>query len=637
MHGDDRQRFGLWFALFALVLTGGASSPWRLSLIALPMLAFAPPLRLLLPALALVILPSVLEFGLHGSWVAGLGARIHLVSAALLMLSAVVLGLSLRRSSALRRAFSEALPWLALGLTIQAALRLFELIAPAYQYLSGNHLSAFLTFLICPALALRMATKPRVIVISLLLFAVILSGSRWGIFCFIVFGLLMALSVLDGRFRALCAAALVGALLLPWLFFDLIEITKGGLVLSLGQTAFVRPFTGIGPGGAELLSLQFVGRTARLTHIESIVFDWPAVWGWPLAVLMLIALLALALRSKQATTSRSVSRLQELAGIGIVALLCHDLWDFSLTSGALSLALGILIGLCLPSRLGVSPSRVSVAGFMVFSLLSLGAAHHYEPLRMESLNRLDEVPERFGARGFRYFLNQGFRATDPAAKIKAYSRSLGIAPGVRNTWFLLGDVLISEGLTEQGLLAYRRGLQSTQPDWTSPATNVMARLPISMVPRAIGDHLGGARSVALYRSSRSWADLQLVRLLDEQHSDALIRKFYLKGILKPGRPKALLVPELWRLAQKPPLNEGDGQRILRALIEREPRVDGGALLLRMLVKNNAHCFGLGAWPDEELLALQPVAQELQAICRPLLVGHARDLKLMLKLREFAEH
>ena len=633
MSQDQLERLALFGVLLALVLTGGASSAWRLAFVGVPLLVFQLPLRWTLAALLLVALPSAAELFLYGNWIGSFGGRVSLLASTLVMSSSIALGVRLLGSRALRQSFAQAMPVFAIGLALQAGIRLFELLPASWQYLSGNHLSSLVLVAMVPAIGLRMDSVSRAATIGTLLLALALTGSRWGIWVGVVFSLLMVSIVWAERIRYAAGAALCVALAAPWALFGAIDNTKPGLLRALSGISGLRPWSGLGPGGAEQVSLQFVERTASLTHIETSVFDWPATLGFPMSIGLLIVLLFIVFRSKAVTEVVTVSRLQKVAAVGILGVLCHDLMDFSLFSGALRVGLGCLIGLSMPLTMSLSTRRWSQITVAVLMLSSFACWHHYDPMRMEQSNRLDELPEAYGQRPFRYWLNRGVSASTLQDAQTALSRSVSIAPGNRESWFLLGDALRRRGLTEQGLLAYRRGLETTRNLWTGAGTEQLATLPVWMIKRVIGDHLGAARSVARRRTGGSQKDHQFVAELDQLHRDSVVRRYYVQGLLGADRAPSYAVPLLWKLAQEEPLVEGDGVRFLRHLLEREPRADGAQLLLRLVRSNPIHCLGLGIWPEIELVQLYPITEALDSVCRKPLLGRGPALRRLSTLRE----
>ena len=633
MDREQRERLALWWLLAALVLTGGATAAWRLAFVALPLLLFCLSLRWYFLALGLVALPSLLELSIHGDWVGSLGGRIRLATGALVFLCAVGLGVRLKAQRSLRHDLVTALPWFAAGLLTQALLRLFELIPPQWQYLSGNHLSALITAMLVPTLALRMPSLFRALSLGLLVTALLVTGSRWGIWIGLTFGSLMVASVNRGKLRVGALIGLGVLLLAPWIAWSQLDLEKGGFLRALSGLSGLRPWTGLGHGGAEHLSLQFVERTARLTHIESLPFDWASIWGWPLAIALLIALFGIAFYSAYQSKGHTVERLSWLAGVGLLALVMHDLFDFSMTSGALTVALGILVGLRLRLSDDQVGNRVTTALVGALLVLGLGSAHYLDPLIMEREGRLESISEVYGERSFRYWINKARRADSPARQVEYYSKALAIAPGYRDAWFELGDAIGRAGWVDQALLAYQRGLSAAKNDWTGSQSNALARLPVSMIPRAIGSHKGAARSVALFRSKGDEQSLKLVQMLDRKHRDPLIRKWFLSGLLRTQNENRVVVPMLWSISQEPPVNEGDGITALLEIIRREPRVDGAALLLRMVQSQPNHCLGLGQWPDDQLVDLYRLSGPLNKVCQQIVLGRGEDLRVLSQLRD----
>jgi hypothetical protein len=629
---DRREQIGLCCVLAALVLTGGASSAWRLAIIAVPLMVFQLPLWLTMSAALVAFVPSAAEFLVYGNWVGALGGRLSVVASTIVLASAVALGLRLIQSRPLRRTLVAAMPYFSFALMVQALVRLWELAPPDWQYLSGNHLSALITFTLVPCFGLRFIPAYRLASLIFLFAGLLLTGSRWGIWVGVVFGLLMAVISFHRRWRYVLATALAGALALPWFVLNSLETGKAGLIQALSGISMLRPWTGLGPGGAEQVSLQFVERTARLTHIESFVYDWPATFGFPFSLLILVSLTYLAFRKKAPIVVETVGRLKVLAAVGLFALLCHDLFDFSLYSGAVRIGMGCLVGVLLPGSLNTVRAPLSLVIVAGLSMISLAAWHHYDPLRMEISDRLEDVPERFGQRSFRYWLDKGRKAPNLARARFALARSLSIAPGNRESWFLLGDILRRDGLQDQGLLAYRRGLESTHDLWSGVATERLAHLPLPLIQRVIGDHLGLAQAVARVRWHRSQREHEFVGELDKLHQDRKIRDYYVRGLMTDRYPRSYVVPVLWRLAQQKPLNEGDGVRFLLRIMALEPRVDGPQLLLRIVRRQVEHCHGIGEWPESHLVGLAAVIDELEPLCREHLLGRSASLRRLTTLR-----
>ena len=76
MDQDRREQVALCCVLAALVLTGGASSAWRLAIIAVPLMVFQLPFGLTASAVLVALIPSAAEMGVYGNWVGALGGRL---------------------------------------------------------------------------------------------------------------------------------------------------------------------------------------------------------------------------------------------------------------------------------------------------------------------------------------------------------------------------------------------------------------------------------------------------------------------------------------------------------------------------------------------------------------------------------
>ena len=210
-----------------------------------------------------------------------------------------------------------------------------------------------------------------------------------------------------------------------------------------------------------------------------------------------------------------------------------------------------------------------------------------------------------------------------------------MAPGDRRAWFRLGDGLWESGLTDQALLAYRRGLEATRSVWCGVATQRIAALPLSMVERAVGDHRCTAKYVAQTRWREGPEALSVLRRLDEKHQDPELRKNYIKALTQVGHRRSLVVPELWRLAQGSPSYKEEGIELVQAIERLQPNVSAAQLYARLVAHNSAHCFGLMSWNDTQFATLVPYADQLDAHCRPALVGRGLARQALADIRAAA--
>ena len=260
--------------------------------------------------------------------------------------------------------------------------------------------------------------------------------------------------------------------------------------------------------------------------------------GWPVALALIFSLIVLSLRAGEpAPTDRSGDRLSWLAAVGIIGLLAHDLFDFAIASGALTVLLGVMVGLRLNDALVPLLGRIQRAVVACLVLAGLAAAHHLDPMSLELNQRLEHIPERLG-RPFERMDEAPSR--DAAGSGPTLFESAALAPGYRGAWFEL-DALRDAGFASQGVIAYRRGLEAATEDWTGVETNAIARLPLPLILPSIVT-IWRWRSVAWHRS-RGHACAQ-VEQLDLRHADPMIRKQFLAGLRRAEHPNEVVVPML---------------------------------------------------------------------------------------------
>jgi hypothetical protein len=352
-------------------------------------------------------------------------------------------------------------------------------------------------------------------------------------------------------------------------------------------------------------------------------------------VVLLILCLALVFVKGDPLASKRAQKLHMLAAAGTASILVHDLWDFSLASGAVGMAFGLLLGMIAPASWLVAKGLKWRVVCALLVLAGFAGAVRYDPYQMELAGQLDRLPERLGQRPYRYWLNQGQQAATAQARVAAYARAVSMAPGDRRAWFRLGDGLWESGLTDQALLAYRRGLEATRTVWCGLATQRIAALPLSMIERAVGDHRCAAKSVAQTRWREGPEALAVLRRLDQKHQDPELRKNYMKALTQAGHRKSLVVPELWRLAQGPPTYEEEGVELVQAIERMQPEVSAAQLYARLVAHNSKHCLGLMAWKGGRITALVPYADQLDAHCRSALVGRGLARQALADVRAAA--
>ena len=628
MASDRIERLGLSLALTALVVTGGASSAARLVWIAAPLLVFQLPLKVTCGVILLGLGPTLFEYLLYDQLIGSLGGRISIVCGAVVGCSAVALGQRLLDSRDLREHLARVLPYFCAALLAQALLRLSGFVPEAFQYLSGNHLSALILWAMVPVFALRMAPSTRWVCLALLSMALVATGSRWGIWVGVVFSLVMIGLYLREAMRSAVCLALLGVLCVPIAFWDGIQMGKAGLLRALASITDLRPWTGLGPGGAETVSLQYVEQAFRLTHIETLLLDWAATFGWVWTVGVLMFLLGLIFVAPMTAPQASAQRVKMYAAVGLAGILCHDLFDFSLFSGSVRTAACVLVGILMPYKLVRSRQALPFVVTALMATVSLVAWHHYDPMRMELSDRLEEVPERLGTRSFRYWLNRARRQPNSNDRLPDLARALQVAPGCRDCWFELGDVFWKLDRFGQALQAYQSGLAVARPVLVNASVRKIAALPNRFLVRAVGDHLGAARTAAVLRLHPSRDDLRVLLQLDRRLSDPKLRQAIYKSIERADLRPAVRSQALWELAARPVLLPDEGQQLMGLLTAVLGAEGAEARLIELVERNPGHCEAIAWWRRRDKANLVPLVARYRARCARVLIGKGVPLGVL---------
>ena len=634
-----RLQAALLVFLAFLCLTGGASSPLRLAVLAAPLLVFCPPLRVVIVVALCVCLPSALEMALYGNWTGPIAYRLHTLAAFVVAALAFGCGQQIFRDAHLRRVMRAAIPWFAVSMMAQALIQRFDLLPPDYQYLSGNQQSAVITGMMPFAFARDLPARDRLISIGAMMLALVATGSRWGALIGFLVVFMLAARLTQTRLRWLLAALATYSVALSAALLGYTELSKGDLIMRMLPLAVRRPLTGIGPGGVEILQFEYLVRDSwvlRQTHGESLVIDWPALMGVPLAVLAVFCILFLAFWRVGQSPKSGQSNLRIASAVSLVGLLLHDLMDFSWTSGAAACVVALNLGILAPpiraaARGGWRPAMVSLSLVGLLAQASL-----LDPLKLEALNRLEEVPARFGQRSFRYWVNKGLNAPDEQARLVAYSKALHHAPGVPETWFRLGTTLLASGRLSQALEVFRSGLKVAPANASYLFFGQLAPLPREQAISVFGGHVRGRQFLAEQWVKQGREALSDLEKLVTQHDDPLLDAFLLRALLRKEAPNSQAVPLLWKQLKN---GRFKGRQGWRALTEIESRVSGaksGELLVRLVQMSPAHCAQLGWIPEASRLKLLPFIEELDERCWSKLIGKPKALGTLRMLRVESE-
>ncbi len=624
-------RYALCAWLLAIVATGGGSSPVRLLVLVLPLLVFSPSVQVLAVATFVAALPSILEWSLYGDWIGSLGLRVFLLAAFIAGCFGFALGLQLRARRDLRQTFASALPWFSAAMLVHALCRQFELIPAHYQYLSGNHQAALITLIFAFVFALEMTSFWRRNTIILLLMALVGTGSRWGIFVGVLVCLILGLMAYRGRGRWLLSVV-TGLWFCSGVWaLSFTSLTKGTIIRALMPLITRRPLSGIGPGGVETLDLQYRTRYIwqfRQTHAESLPIDWMATFGIPVSMVLLITLLALIFWRVSVPSDHPGRFPCHYLALGLLGVLLHDLLDFSLTSGAVSLFAAVAIGAIAPDwqwlKRPIAWWGKSAVVVALFGLLL--ASYHYNPLAMERERRLETVSEKWGRRTFRYWINKSLATNETTQRISALSRALELAPGDPYLWFRLGTYFLESGNTSQAVQAYRSGLSTVPLKWTSPKLQSAFSAPPKAALAVVDGHLGASRMLANYYAVAKRPPIEAMVTLSVANNDGKIDEKLLQALMRVGRPKSLVVPELWRLILRGRLEAVQVHRALGVLSQKEPKALASGLLLRLVESDPRYCTSLAYWDLERLHELLSVATALRRICWRSSIGNSAVLR-----------
>ena len=251
---------------------------------------------------------------------------------------------------------------------------------------------------------------------------------------------------------------------------------------------------------------------------------------------------------------------------------------------------------------------------------------------MEQQARTESLPESFGKRSFRHWLGRAGLETQPNLRVAHLSRALEVAPGCRDCWFALGDTFMSMGKPNQAAQSFRGGLAVTRPELVSVQVRRIANLPNDLMLRAVGDHLGAARIAAELREKATLRDFNALFSLDQMHRDMRIRKSLYLAIDNSRFDKSVMVPLLWRIAQRGPVYSSESVALIARFEHWDPNLDLEHLLVRLAESDRAHCQAVGAWADRDKMKLVAVLEHLEDLCTRHLLGQGVPLGVLGEVR-----
>ncbi|MCA9600837.1 MAG: O-antigen ligase family protein, partial [Myxococcales bacterium] len=234
-----------------------------------------------------------------------------------------------------------------------------------------------------------------------------------------------------------------------------LELAAQGLRLGLDH-----PYVGVGRGGFSSAFVRVRGDTKRYVYPENFVAEWASEWG-VIVALGLLLVLAVAL-GRAAWTTPSRTRIAAIACI--VAVLVHDLFDFTLELLGPAVVAGALLGAALapsgrepttPPRLFTTFPRAGVTlawSFVVAGALLLGLLSASVPSR--DVNALQATLERNFTSGER----DAFRTT--------LERAVRLHPAEPVFALLGGAEAARHGDPRAGLWLVRA--MRLAPEWAAP-------------------------------------------------------------------------------------------------------------------------------------------------------------------------
>jgi tetratricopeptide (TPR) repeat protein/O-antigen ligase len=422
----------------------------------------------------------------------------------------------------------------ALGHKLVEATKVFGLYEPVMNVVPGNagpllnpnNLAGYLNLSVLVGSGLALSKRPPVsrwllgtgLVITLAVS--LLTASRGGVGAVVVglfaFGVWATLArrakVASARVisYATTAALFVGAAFAllgakDTFWAELLSENVEKLQLPLWSVPLVKdhPWIGIGRGAFESVFFAYrpqAPSNLAYTHPENFIVQWVAEWGLVIPALAAAALVWFFARARAAITRSAV-----LLGatFAVLTLLLQNLVDLGLEVASVSVALSATLGAIWGAAPREPEPRRPLARYGVLGTLALGLVAAVvvvagglntveedrkaiqedlrslskQPDRARSLEleqRLAQLMQRYPAD--HYFplagaYNARLRGESPIAWIQ---RALERGPTVGRTHLLLGEYLLSRGLSSQGLLELRLGLEY-EPSLGSFAAPLLVR------------------------------------------------------------------------------------------------------------------------------------------------------------------
>jgi hypothetical protein len=564
----------------------------------------------MLAAAALGLLPSVLEWALHGDFVGHLGSRLRLVLGLVAGAWAAALGASIGFDREGRERLGRWMPWVAVAMLLHAVIGRFELLPDVLIYLGENHQAAAIVALIALALAPRMAQRRRVLTVGFLIAALAVTGSRWGML--IGLGTLpLYWAAFSGKGWLLKGVFSLTPIFIAGVVLGGVNLTKFSLAGQLFEVAAQRPLSGVGPGAIDHQVLRYSTlHVDRITHAETFPVDWPSVLGWPLTVLVLAGLLGLVVWRVV-----DVDRRRRLAAVALAAIVLHEFADFSLTSGVVSSLTGFLLGWVVPRGwLKAGPSRVGYGLAGLVLLVLVAGSWRYDPRTLEREDRLHELSERLGDRTYRWWWQRALVAEDHRTRIAAYGEALSIAPGHPKLWFAFADALTAAGAGNQARLAYATGMQVNRWPNQGLGRRLARTAPSQTVLNLAADQPTFAVGVAQVMVGRGAEGLGVLRRLLEQHDRVEIRNAYRSALVQPGLDPDLALSEALRLWREAPDGGGQAWVLMQRIYRSVPASEVGRIFAGLVAQNPQFCRALSRWPERRRNDLWEVAKALRKRC-----------------------
>lgn len=452
--------------------------------------------------------------------------------------------------------------------------------------LNPNHLAGYCNMGVLVGLGLMLDPNPRVprwliaAGTTVCLAVGLRTASRGGALALLAGVLFLGVLVVLQRYRrrsresapagfglAMVAGVLVTGVALAALGYDKVladELTdrnSGKLTLAGWTPPLVTDFfpTGVGRGAFESVFTAYrppIGTHQLFTHPENLVVQWAAEWG----VVGLVALLALCwlLRPTRLALLRGPSYAG--AGAAALAIVVHNLVDYSLELAGPASALALLLGVISESRHARRPSvrvrRAAPVLSLVTALLAIFAALYGPPsladarlavrdavsARSEGASTLVRAMcRRYPADYYFPMMGGALAETRGENPIPWIQRAFERGPTVGRTHLLLAQVLGNRGLYSQGLLELKLALSMENGIHEAAAASA-ARWPVS--PEAMleiaPDGLYGAVTVDALVSALTARD----RTNDAQALDRLALERFPESLSVRSRVVDRLLPGL---------------------------------------------------------------------------------------------